>query len=296
MWPLLREASAAFGSPAPPTASPGDADDEEAQGVEDDSQDSDGAQDDGGEVFISGATGKLRVSTCMHHLYFRRCHREDTDHPYHDMCYVVWTRLVRVETPRKGCGKTSKTPDHDDTDNDTDEEDPDVDLDDEEPDGIDIEDCDDIGAPRAAAKKPGRKPSDRHEFVGLPKMIKQQVRWLSVVVLWFVIGRPRDLSVFVSKYWFPVRYQHTHKRLWLINISFLSWCVLRRPAMYRSWSTSNKTFPGKILGQSNMPSLCFVSSSRFSQSTTFVCRRTHVGLRLFSRRRNPTSGTLPPSR
>lgn len=168
-WPLLREASAAFGDPAPRPASPPDGDDEE-QEVRDDDHDSDGDHDDhdgSGDVFISGATGKLRVSTSLHHLYFRRCHRDDTDHPYHGMCYVGWVRLVRVEPRSKASLKASDKPARDDHDDNSD---------DEEPDGEDIEDCYDTGASGSAGKKRGRKASDRHDFVGLPKINKQQVR------------------------------------------------------------------------------------------------------------------------
>lgn len=165
VWPLLKGASAAFGNPASPPASAGNADDEE-QGAQPDNHDhSDDDHDAGSDVFISGATGKLRVSTCMHHLYYRRCDKDDTDHPYYNMCFVVWTRLVRVETPKAGA-KASKTTSADELDDG---------MDDEEPDGEDIENCNDTSAPAAAAKKPGRKLSDRHEFVGLPKMKKQQV-------------------------------------------------------------------------------------------------------------------------
>lgn len=164
MWSMLREASAAFDDPAPPPTSPGHADEEE-KGGQDDNLDSDDDEDGGGDVIISGATGKLRASTIMHHLYFRRCHKDDTGHPYYNMCYIVWTRLVRVEPSAPTL--TSKTPAPDNSDDRSD---------DDEPEGEDIEDCCDAGPSKARGRKRGRRRSDRHGFVGLPKVNKQQVR------------------------------------------------------------------------------------------------------------------------
>lgn len=150
---MLMEAKAAFGVAATQPVSPGSADTQQqgAQGENDDSDNDDVGESD---VYISGATGKLRVSTPMHHLYLRRCDKDDTTHPYHDMCIVVRTGLVRVEACAPS--KAPKSPACRDSDDGSDDE----------PDGEDIEDCCDNDAPNAHAKKRGRRRADRYGFVG----------------------------------------------------------------------------------------------------------------------------------
>lgn len=172
VWPLLREDADAFGKPAAPPASPADSDDEEKEG-RDDNSDSDNENGDnvgGVDVFISGVTGKLRMSTLLHHLYLRRCDKDDTEHPYHGMSYVVWARRVRIEAAQRASKMASNTPARGVTDADMDEE----------PGGEDIEDCCDTGASAAAPARRVRKPSERHDFVGLPATLKQQVSGSSV--------------------------------------------------------------------------------------------------------------------
>lgn len=65
--------------------------DEENENLSD--TDSDG--DEG--VSITTVRGKLTVTQQSHILYLHRCSPEDTDHPLHGMCYLVWHRLIRVE-------------------------------------------------------------------------------------------------------------------------------------------------------------------------------------------------------
>lgn len=168
VWPLLREATDAFCDPVPPPEAH-DSGDEEGKAEEDDNESDD--DDNGHDVIINAATGKLKMSTRLHHLYFRRCHRNDTGHPYHGMCYVVWTRLVRIEAC--SASRTSKTPTENNRDDDTDHDDPD---------GTDIEGCFDSVTQRAPAQKRGRKAANRHSFVGLPKLNKQQVNFFLLLV------------------------------------------------------------------------------------------------------------------
>ena len=63
-----------------------------------------------------------------HLLYRYQCNPDDDEHPLHDMWYVVWHRLVRVER-YKGLSKSSKIHDGNTTDDNADsnlsEEDPD---------------------------------------------------------------------------------------------------------------------------------------------------------------------------
>lgn len=168
MWPMLKEASAAFdvATPRPASAETAEEDDQPALH---DNQDSDDEEDD---AIISGTSGKLRLTTRAHHLYLRRCGRDDTSHPYHGMSYVVWTRLVRVEpcsTSKKA--KTSRPP----AGNNATDEESDSSTHDNEPEGESIEDCFDNGSPSPAGRNRGRRASDRYAFVGLPKINKQQV-------------------------------------------------------------------------------------------------------------------------
>ncbi|CAM9864610.1 unnamed protein product, partial [Laminaria digitata] len=103
----------------------------------------------------------------MHHLYIRRCRAEHTSHPYHGMSYVVWTRLVRLEKAAPAMISKGASPDESDDE------------------GSDGESIDDVCGPPPPAKrqKAGRRPATRHDFVGLPKVGKQQVtRERSVLV------------------------------------------------------------------------------------------------------------------
>lgn len=103
----------------------------------------------------------------MHDLYLRRCHPDDTEHPYHGMSYCVWMKLVRVE-PSKG-----RKPVPDDTSNKDDES-----SSSDKEDGDNCEDsCDDATVTNTLKKK-GRPACDRYEFVGSPKISKLQVMYI----------------------------------------------------------------------------------------------------------------------
>lgn len=101
MWLMLKESSAAFDVATPPPISPENNDNEdpaeEQQLAEDDGGDKDDNDEGEGDVIITTTARKLRVSTSVHNLYFRRCLRDDTSHPYHGMCFIVGMRLVRIE-------------------------------------------------------------------------------------------------------------------------------------------------------------------------------------------------------
>ena len=235
MWPILNEASAAFGISDSTPASTED-DNESQRG--DQNSDSDSEDSNGGTnaVFINGASGTLRVSSSIHHLYFRRCRKDDSSHPYHGMSYVVWMRRVRVEVPKKNstldCNRNDPG-DEEPIDEDGDEEPIDEEPDgesiedccdsnsakkaarkpgrrpndrhqpiDEEPEGESIEDCCDTNSAKKAARKPGRKPNDRHQFVGFPKTEKQQVcailSYVQIYVPVFSSSSPSRFSTFRS--------------------------------------------------------------------------------------------------
>lgn len=153
MKPLLALASASFDALPPAEGSNDNADDED-----------DGDDDDDGDDYHSGAIlntsgGKIRISISLHELYLRRCLPNDTEHPYHGMCYAVWARLVRIEnTPRKQ--KPARRPNDD---NDRESGDSDDTCDTPPP------------SPPAATRKRGRPLAKRHDFVGLPTVHKQQV-------------------------------------------------------------------------------------------------------------------------
>lgn len=158
MGPLLAETSASFNAAIPAAAAPSNAEDGEKRS-DDDDDDDDAGNDD---VMLNTSGGKIFVSSRMHHLYIRRCRADDTAHPYHGMSYVVWTRLVRIE--KTAPATVSKGPTTDETDDDL-------------SDGESIDDERDAPPP-ADAKTKGRRPAARHEFVGLPKVGKQQVMLL----------------------------------------------------------------------------------------------------------------------
>lgn len=81
---------------------PADADDSDGSS---DSDSDRGAESDGDGVIITPVGGKLTVAQRTHILYRCRCDPDDESHPFWDMCYVVWCRLVRIERRKSPASK-----------------------------------------------------------------------------------------------------------------------------------------------------------------------------------------------
>ena len=97
-------------------------------GEEDGSNSDEEGSDDGSGMVVSAAEGKLTVNQRAHLLYRNRCNPDDDEHPLHDMSYVVWHRLVRVEryrAPPKSSKIRSGDDSDDNADNNLSEKDPD---------------------------------------------------------------------------------------------------------------------------------------------------------------------------
>ena len=126
---------------------------------EDGSNSDEEGSDYGSGMIVSAVEGKLTVNQRAHLLYRNHCNPDDDDHPLHDMSYVVWHRLVRVERYR-ALPKSSKI-----RGGDYSEDNADSNLSEEDPDHI---------IPKN--RKLGRAPCNRYGCVG-----EYSKNWVQVI-------------------------------------------------------------------------------------------------------------------
>ena len=202
MAPLIAESSKFFENlPTAASGQPSTTSDQQGEIYENDDIDDD-EEDDRHDIMLNTAGNKIKISTSLHQLYLRRCRPDDHDHPYFGMSYVVWARLVRVET--SGGSRHSQQRQDDSSTDDSSRDDFEHDSEDDgdsqkespvpkpnekstgRPPCSDLDDSmnssDDDGdsstktpPSKPGKKKGGRPPCPRYDFVGEPKLTKQQV-------------------------------------------------------------------------------------------------------------------------